>query len=89
MLLISPDGRDGSATIAQDAEVYRLRPDPGQGVTHELRSGRGAWIQVIKGRLRLGETRLGPGDAASTEEAGPLDFTAGDEAVEALLFDLG
>ncbi|GAA5483058.1 pirin family protein [Haloferula sargassicola] len=89
VLLISPDGRDGSATIAQDAEVYRLRLTPGATVSHRLADGRGAWIQVIAGVLEAGGATLHPGDGASTESAGTLDFTAGGETVEALLFDLG
>jgi redox-sensitive bicupin YhaK (pirin superfamily) len=87
-LLISPDGRDGSATIAQDVEVYRLRLGPGASATHELRPGRGAWAQLIRGRLTVGGLALEPGDGASAEEPGTLEFTAGDEPVEALLFDL-
>src|SRR5512147_1960281 len=35
VLVLSPDGRDGSAVIQQDAEVYRLRLQPGERVTHE------------------------------------------------------
>ncbi|MCU0796068.1 MAG: pirin family protein [Akkermansiaceae bacterium] len=53
LLLISPDGRDGSATIAQDAEVHRLRLAAGEKVSHTLTAGRGAWIQVIRGSLEL------------------------------------
>src|SRR5215472_16532996 len=30
VLVISPDGREGSATIHQDAEIYRIRLEPGQ-----------------------------------------------------------
>jgi hypothetical protein len=29
VLVIAPDGRDGSATIHQDANIYRLRLQPG------------------------------------------------------------
>lgn len=88
-LLISPDGRDGSATIAQEADVHRLQLEAGDAADFEVRPGRGAWLQVIRGRLRVGETLLEAGDAASTEEAGPLHLRADGEGVEALLFDLG
>ena len=39
VLVISPDGRDGSATIHQDADIYRIRLKPGEAVTHQLRRG--------------------------------------------------
>src|ERR1041385_1321420 len=32
VLVISPDGNDGSATIHQDADVYRIRLEPGKTV---------------------------------------------------------
>lgn len=87
VLVISPDGRDGSATIHQDADIYRLKLQAGQSVTHELRPGRGAWLQVADGTLTLDGERLTTGDGASTERAGTLTITA-EEAVDALLFDL-
>jgi quercetin 2,3-dioxygenase len=87
VLVISPDGRDGSATIHQDAEVYRLRLKPGQTVTHELRAGRGAWLQIAEGALSLNGVALNTGDGASTEEPGTLELTA-TKPTEALLFDL-
>jgi redox-sensitive bicupin YhaK (pirin superfamily) len=87
VLVISPDGRDGSATIHQDAEVYRLRLQPGQTVTHELKPGRGAWLQVAEGELSVNGVQLNQGDGVSTEQPGPLTVTAA-TAVEALLFDL-
>ena len=87
VVVISPDGRDGSAVIHQDAIVRRLRLDKGDEVRHEVITGRGTWIQLIKGILRVGDVDLRPGDGASTEDAGTLNLTAAD-SVEALLFDL-
>jgi quercetin 2,3-dioxygenase len=87
VLVISPDGREGSAVIHQDADIYRLRLAPGQSVTHALRPGRGAWVQIAEGALHLNDTALVTGDGASTEDAGALTFTAVKQT-EALLFDL-
>lgn len=87
VLLISPDGRDGSAVIHQDADVYRLRLKAGESATHELRNGRGAWLQVAAGGVIFNGAELGTGDGASTETPGRLTFTATRD-VEALLFDL-
>lgn len=87
VLVISPDGREGSATIHQDADVYRVRLKAGESITHEVRDGRGVWFQLITGSVKANEATLNPGDAISTEDSGALTFTA-DTEVEALLFDL-
>jgi hypothetical protein len=87
VLVISPDGRDGSATIHQDALIYRIRLQPGQPVTHELKAGCGAWLQIAEGALALNGVALATGDGASTEEPGTLTLTA-TKPTEALLFDL-
>lgn len=87
VLVISPDGRENSATIHQEADVYRIRLTSGQTVTHELSADRGAWLHVAEGELSFNGVTLSTGDAASTEEPGLLTFTA-TKPTEALLFDL-
>lgn len=86
-LLISSDGRDHSATIHQDASIYRIKLDAGESVSHELADGRGAWLQVIQGDIDFNGASLRAGDAGSTEQSGTLKFTA-NLPTEALLFDL-
>ncbi|MBK1825492.1 pirin family protein [Haloferula rosea] len=87
-LLISGDGRDNSAAIAQDAAVWKLQLGAGESTTHTLATGRGAWLQVIRGGVEINGERLEPGDALSTESPGTLEFTASADGLEALLFDL-
>lgn len=87
ILVISSDGRDGSATIHQDADIYRIRLKPGQTATHKLKPGRGAWLHVAEGALTLNDVPLATGDGANTEEPGTLTLTA-TKQTEALLFDL-
>ena len=86
-LVISPDGREGSATIHQDADIYRIRLKSGQTVTHELKAGSGAWLQVAEGRLTRNGVALATGDGVSSEEPGMLTLAA-TEPTEAILFDL-
>jgi hypothetical protein len=87
VLIISPDGRDGSATIHQDADIFRVRLRAGQSAAHEARTGRGLWFQMIRGDADVNGSTLAAGDAASTEDPGSLTVTATGD-VEALLFDL-
>jgi redox-sensitive bicupin YhaK (pirin superfamily) len=87
LLIISPDGRENSATIHQDADIYLLKLEPGDEVEHRLADGRGAWLHVAEGALSLNGSDLASGDAASTEAAGPLTIRAS-KSTQALLFDL-
>lgn len=88
VLVISPDGRDRSAVIHQDAFIHRLRLSPGQTASHDLAPGRGLWLQVASGELRVNGEPLAAGDGISTESPGVLTFSASQPG-EALLFDLG
>jgi len=87
VLVISPDGRDNSAKIHQDAEVWRMRLQAGESAHHNLADGRGLWFQLIAGKILVNGIALEPGDAASTESAGRIEFSASED-VEGLLFDL-
>ena len=86
-LMISRDGREGSARLRQDADIFRLLAPAGVALDHELRPGRGLWIQVVRGEVELDGVRLGPGDGASTEVAGAHRLVVHKD-LEALLFDL-
>jgi redox-sensitive bicupin YhaK (pirin superfamily) len=86
-LVISADGREGSAKIHQDVSVYRVRLAAGESIAHEIAPGRGAWLQLIRGAAKLNDSALVAGDGASAEGVGRLDLRA-IEPVEALLFDL-
>jgi len=87
VLVISPDGKEGSAIIHQDAWVYRLRLAAGQSVAHQLELESGMWLQVIRGEIEVNGIVLRAGDALSTEEAGHWSFVAQSDS-EALLFEL-
>lgn len=86
-LVISNDGRSGSATIHQDADIYRIRLNPGESVTHELLAGRGLWLQIASGCASFNHVPLRQGDGAASEEPGRFELHAESE-LDALLFDL-
>lgn len=87
-LVISRNGRDGSATIAQDASIYLLKPRPGSTILHELAAGRGLWLHVANGTLSVNGIDLEPGDSMSLEDPSTLEITSTTEHTEAILFDL-
>jgi redox-sensitive bicupin YhaK (pirin superfamily) len=87
VLIISNDGRDGSAHISQDVDVYRVKTQTWVTVSHDLRAGRGLWFQLIAGEVEIGGVKLSPGDAIKSEDAGTYAFNSAGP-LEALLFDL-
>jgi quercetin 2,3-dioxygenase len=87
-VLVSPDGRDGSLTIRQDATVHRLLLGAGETARLEIGMGRSAWVQVVRGPLKVNGVSLEGGDGAAARDERALEMTAEREA-EALVFDLG
>jgi len=86
-LIASPDGKDGSVTIHQDAKLYVTVLAPGEEVTHNLTKGRFAWLQLAKGSIELNGKRLNQGDGASVSDEAKLSLKGVRDA-EVLLFDL-
>ena len=86
-LLASPDGRDGSAAIHQDARLYLVKLDGPATVTHPLAPSRATWLQLMRGKLAVNGQPLTAGDGVAVEGEARLTL---DEATgaEALLFDL-
>ena len=86
-LIASPDGKEGSVTIHQDANLYVSLLASGDQVTHGLPKGRSAWLQVAKGAVELNGNTLSQGDGAAINDVQKLTIK-GTEDAEVLLFDL-
>ena len=86
-LIGSPDGRDGSVTIHQDAYVYAGLLDGEDRVEHALAPGRRAYVHVVRGRIEVNGQSLAGGDAAKLEATSAVTLDRASDA-EVLLFDL-
>lgn len=86
-LVASPDGRDGALTIHQDAELYLGSLDAGARVDHAIKPARAAWLQLLRGAVRLNGKALEPSDGVAVTEEATLAIEAIGPA-EVLLFDL-
>lgn len=86
-LVGSGDGRDGSVTIHQDVDLYATLLEEGGAVTHSLRPGRHAWIQVARGTATVNGRELRAGDGAAVTDETEVTIASGTGA-EVLLFDL-
>src|SRR5208337_1045134 len=78
-LIASHDGREGSTMINQDASVYASLLDSGEALEHAFKSGRHAWVQLVRGELDINGTKLTKGDGAaiSSESRLRLKSTSG------------
>jgi redox-sensitive bicupin YhaK (pirin superfamily) len=85
----SPDGRDGSLTIHQDASVFLALLGPGDRVRHEIPPGRAAWVQVARGELTVNGESLRAGDGLAAVDEAALELAGvGAADAEVLVFDL-
>jgi redox-sensitive bicupin YhaK (pirin superfamily) len=86
-LIASPDGKDGSITIHQDANLYASVLTPGNTVSHFPKPGRRSYIQVASGQLEMNGHKLTEGDGAAIENETEIQLQSPIGA-EVLLFDL-
>lgn len=86
-VVASPDAREGSLTINQDASVYLAKLDADKPVEHMLADGRHAWLQVLRGSVLLNGQPLATSDGAAVSEERELTIEA-TEPAEIMLFDL-
>ncbi len=86
-LIAAPEGAADAVLVHQDARLYAGLFDGTERASYALQAGRRAWLQLARGTLAVGDTRLGAGDGAYT--AGPALLELHDGAgAEVLLFDL-
>jgi len=87
VVVASRDGREGSVTVHQDVSLYLARLDAAKRISLALAPGRGAWVQVARGSLALGDEKLLAGDGAGVTDVGRVEIAAAENA-ELLVFDL-
>jgi quercetin 2,3-dioxygenase len=86
-LLAAPAGEGGAVAIHQNARVYAGMFDGAESATHDLASGRRAYVHVARGTVSVNDAPLGAGDAVRIEGEKAIRIANGD-AAELLLFDL-
>lgn len=86
-IVASPDGREGSVRIHQDASLYAGLLSQGANVAFDIPAGRKAYVHLARGKMRLNGQVMVTGDGAKIADETRLEFIGEDEA-EILLFDL-
>ena len=86
-LVASPDADFGSLKIHQDARIHLAKLDAERAIEHQLKTGRHAWLQVLRGEITLNGASLQTSDGAAVSEETLLAIRATTDA-EIMLFDL-
>lgn len=85
--IITPDGRDGSLVIQQDAAIYAGLIDGEERAEQPLAPGRRGYVHVARGSLVVNGQPMRAGDGLKLEEEASVILEQGREA-EVLVFDL-
>ncbi len=80
-LIASPDGRNGSVTIHQNAFVYASVLEPGHGITHGIALQRCVYVHVARGEVVLNGQVLNVGDGARIVDELTLELLTHNSAV--------
>jgi redox-sensitive bicupin YhaK (pirin superfamily) len=86
-LIVSPDGREGSVLIHQDASMYAGLFDGGEQATFTLEAGRWGYLHVARGTVNVNGTVLNAGDALRVTDGSAINIARG-KGAEVLVFDL-
>ncbi len=86
-LVASREGREGSVSLNQDADIHAGLLDGDETAAYDVRSGRDVWVHVARGSLELNGEALEAGDGAALSEPGTLSFRNG-RGAEVLVFDM-
>ena len=77
-----------SVSLLADAEILTTVLDPEQTIEYHLGTDRRAWLQVIRGEIKVEGEKLRQGDGARLWDVEALKLTADSDGAEVLLFDL-
>ncbi len=86
-LIAAPDGRDGSVKVHTDAKILAGCFAEGEAGELSLEAARHAWVQVVRGRVRVNGESLEAGDGAQVSDESNVKFEGVDDS-EVLVFDL-
>lgn len=86
-VILSPDGRDGSLKLHQDAVVYAGLFADDETATLSLSADRVAYLHVARGSVQVNGVALQAGDGLKLVDAGAVNLSGG-QGAEVLVFDL-
>jgi redox-sensitive bicupin YhaK (pirin superfamily) len=85
--LITPDGRNNSLAIKQDASIYRVQLAEDEELSLEV-GDRAAYLHVVQGKVSINDSELVAGDGLGVSDLPTLKVQSKSNDFEALWFDL-
>jgi quercetin 2,3-dioxygenase len=85
-LLGAPD-RQGLISIQQKVNLYGLSAERGMSISHALKSGEDAWVQIVNGSCTVNGRELKAGDGAAITNESEIEIAAKRRS-ELLLFEI-
>jgi quercetin 2,3-dioxygenase len=86
-LIASHGAREDSVDINQDIDIYSALLSANDNITHQIKDGRIAWLQVAKGSVEINGQKLEAGDGASVIDEKQIKLSGAQDA-EIILFDM-
>ena len=87
-ILASNHSAPDSVSLLADAEILTTVLDPGQTIEYHLATDRRAWLQVIRGEVKVEGENLRQGDGARLWNVEDIKLVASFDGAEVILFDL-
>lgn len=85
--VISPDGKDGSISIHQDADMYISKLKQADTLDFQIGDDRRMWLQLVKGEIEVNGEKLSTGDAIAATDVATASIKALADS-EMILFKL-
>lgn len=87
--IVTPEGKDGTIQIYQDAEIYQSLIEANQVILYSVIPDRKYWIQVAQGSITVNDHPLIAGDGlAISDEDQKIEIRGIDELSNIILFNL-
>lgn len=88
-LLVSPDARDGSMEIHQDAEIWQVLVEENKTTGFDVNNKRKVWIQIAEGSVTVNDHPLVAGDGlAISDENTNIQLRGIDKLSNVIVFNL-
>ena len=87
VLMASPDGRQGSLTIHQNAFLYGTIVEGGESLSHTVDNDSAIYVHLISGKLSVNGQAMSDGDGLGLRDVDSLDMHAREES-ELLIFEM-
>ncbi|MDF2180114.1 pirin family protein [Aliiglaciecola sp. CAU 1673] len=85
--LVTPDGRDGTLSMHQDASLSRLILEANEQLTLEV-GERSGYLHIISGQAKVQAQTFAAGDGIGITKSRQISLQAGTDGLHALWFDL-